>query len=52
MGLQTCEFSKVIIDTYNLPLTWQEYSQLQKEKAKKLMANVQLMPGILLIILN
>lgn len=45
MGLQNREVSRKIVDAYDLPMTWAEYSALQKQAAETIMINAELMPG-------
>ena len=45
MGLQNQQVSEIVVNTYNLPMTWEEYSKLQKERAEILMPHCKLMPG-------
>lgn len=45
MGLQNREVSQIIVDSYDLPMTWQEYSKLQKQAAEAAMIEAELMPG-------
>lgn len=45
MGLRHIEMCKRIVEIYELPLTPEEYSKLQREKNSKIMLNAQLMPG-------
>lgn len=45
MGLQNQQVSERIVQAYDLPMTWQEYSQLQKDGAFEIMREAQLMPG-------
>ncbi|TMW40118.1 hypothetical protein DOY81_014802 [Sarcophaga bullata] len=44
MGLRHIEMCKRIVEIYELPLTPEEYSKLQREKNSKIMLNAQLMP--------
>ena len=45
MGLRHIEMCKQIVEIYELPLTPEEFSKLQREKSSKIMLNAQLMPG-------
>lgn len=48
MGLQNREVSEIIVNTYELPMTWEEYSRLQKEASEATMVYAELMPGIVI----
>lgn len=45
MGLQRENFSKKIVEIYELPMTWQEYSELVQIEIDLLMEDCQLCPG-------
>ncbi|XP_055856197.1 probable pseudouridine-5'-phosphatase isoform X1 [Episyrphus balteatus] len=45
MGLQNQQVSEKIVAAYDLPMTWQEYSKLQRDVAHDAMRDAQLMPG-------
>ncbi|CAO1372214.1 unnamed protein product [Diamesa tonsa] len=45
MGLQRENFSKKIVEIYELPMTWQEYSELVQIQIDLLMEDCQLCPG-------
>ncbi|KAM7353155.1 pseudouridine 5'-phosphatase-like Gs1l isoform 2-T2 [Cochliomyia hominivorax] len=44
MGMKHMEMCKRIVEIYDLPLTPEEYSKLQKEVNSKIMKNAQLLP--------
>ncbi|XP_046812360.1 probable pseudouridine-5'-phosphatase isoform X2 [Lucilia cuprina] len=45
MGLRHMEMCERIVKIYNLPLTPEEYSKLQKEVNSQIMKNAELLPG-------
>lgn len=45
LGLEPARGLQMIIDTYNLPITVEEFKKLEKEVYVHEMENVQLMPG-------
>lgn len=45
MGRQAEETARTIVETYDLPLTWQEFNAKCKELAQEMMASVELLPG-------
>ncbi|XP_030382908.1 probable pseudouridine-5'-phosphatase isoform X2 [Scaptodrosophila lebanonensis] len=45
MGLQTRQVAEFMIKTYDLPFTWEQYSEKQRDNAKALMMDAQMMPG-------
>ncbi|XP_022224077.1 probable pseudouridine-5'-phosphatase isoform X1 [Drosophila obscura] len=45
MGLQTRQVAEFMVNTYELPITWEEYAKQQRDNALTLMGNAQLMPG-------
>ncbi|XP_055919894.1 probable pseudouridine-5'-phosphatase [Eupeodes corollae] len=44
MGLQNQQVSEKIVAAYDLPMTWQEYSKLQRDVSTDAMREAQLMP--------
>lgn len=48
MGLQNREVSERIVAVYDLPMTPEEYSTLQRETVELTMANAELRPGTLI----
>ncbi|KAG5668498.1 hypothetical protein PVAND_016437 [Polypedilum vanderplanki] len=45
LGLQADDVAKKIVNTYDLPITWQEYKEIAKTEAKILMQNCQVCDG-------
>lgn len=45
MGMVHMDMCRKIVEVYNLPITPEEYSKLQKEINSEIMVNSQLMPG-------
>lgn len=45
MGMHNTEVAKKLIETYELPITQEEYFEKQLEQMLKLMPNAKLMPG-------
>ncbi|XP_037809414.1 probable pseudouridine-5'-phosphatase isoform X1 [Lucilia sericata] len=45
MGLRHMEMCQRIVEIYNLPLTPEEYSKLQREVNSQIMKNAELLPG-------
>ncbi|XP_037957277.1 probable pseudouridine-5'-phosphatase isoform X2 [Teleopsis dalmanni] len=45
MGLHSLEVGRIIVDTYNLPITPEEYTNRQRAATEKNMQDAELMPG-------
>lgn len=45
MGLSHMEMCERIVEIYDLPITPEEYSKLQREINSKIMSSAQLLPG-------
>ena len=45
MGLQTQQVAEAIVAAYKLPISWEEYTQRQREWTEILMTGAELMPG-------
>lgn len=45
LGLQANDVAKKIVDTYELPITWQEYQTMAKEQAQALMKTCRVCDG-------
>ncbi|XP_054744242.1 probable pseudouridine-5'-phosphatase isoform X1 [Anastrepha obliqua] len=45
MGLQTQQVAEKIVAAYDLPISWEEYAQSQREMTEVLMDKAKLMPG-------
>lgn len=45
MGLHRSDASKYIVETFDLPLTWQEYDSTIHQEYKVVLANPNMFPG-------
>ncbi|XP_004524722.1 probable pseudouridine-5'-phosphatase isoform X1 [Ceratitis capitata] len=45
MGLQSQQLAEAIVSSYDLPISWEEYAEKQRERTEQLMSKAEMMPG-------